>query len=210
MRRLERFSLPELLAVAVAGLVAVGALSASVLVDAETAPTSATAPAALTGPVGPGDAAGTDAEEDDAAEQLGGDAGNILLHLPARGGSEAKYLLSAHLDTVETGERPVKPKVDGDWIRSDGQTILGADDKSGVAILLELARRLKESRGRHAEILFALTVGEERECSGAAVLDAQRAGSGIWYAGGGYTLRGKGDEADFTRPGEAETHCTAR
>jgi membrane-bound inhibitor of C-type lysozyme len=43
-----------------------------------------------------------------------------------------------------------------------------------------------------------------------AVLDAQRTGSGIWYAGGGYNLRGKGDEADFTRPGEDATHCTAR
>jgi membrane-bound inhibitor of C-type lysozyme len=42
------------------------------------------------------------------------------------------------------------------------------------------------------------------------VLDAQRAGSGIWYAGGGYNLRGKGDAADFTRPGAPATHCTAR
>lgn len=43
-----------------------------------------------------------------------------------------------------------------------------------------------------------------------AVLEAQRAGSGIWYAGGGYNLRGKGNDADFTRPGEQATHCTAR
>ena len=43
-----------------------------------------------------------------------------------------------------------------------------------------------------------------------AVLDAQRTGSGIWYAGGGYNLRGKGDAADFTRPGEPATHCTAQ
>jgi membrane-bound inhibitor of C-type lysozyme len=42
------------------------------------------------------------------------------------------------------------------------------------------------------------------------VLDAQRAGSGIWYAGTGYNLRGKGDEADFIRPGATATHCTAR
>lgn len=42
------------------------------------------------------------------------------------------------------------------------------------------------------------------------VLDAQRAASGIWYAGGGYTLRGKGIDADFTRPGEDATHCSAR
>ena len=42
-----------------------------------------------------------------------------------------------------------------------------------------------------------------------AVLDAQRAGSGIWYKGAGYELRGKGDKADFTRPGGAAIACTA-
>jgi membrane-bound inhibitor of C-type lysozyme len=41
------------------------------------------------------------------------------------------------------------------------------------------------------------------------VLDAQRTGSGIWYSGGGYNLRGKGNTADFTRPGKPATHCTA-
>lgn len=41
------------------------------------------------------------------------------------------------------------------------------------------------------------------------VLDAQRAGSGIWYSGAGYTLRGKGNEARFTRPGKAPVECTA-
>lgn len=41
------------------------------------------------------------------------------------------------------------------------------------------------------------------------VLEAQRAGSGIWYAARGYTLRGKGNEADFTAPGKPATHCTA-
>ena len=43
-----------------------------------------------------------------------------------------------------------------------------------------------------------------------AVLDAQRTGSGIWYEGGGYTLRGKGDAADVTRPGKPATHCIAK
>lgn len=43
-----------------------------------------------------------------------------------------------------------------------------------------------------------------------AVLDAQRTGSGIWYSGSGYNLRGKGNEADFTRPGKSATRCTAR
>ena len=41
------------------------------------------------------------------------------------------------------------------------------------------------------------------------VLDSQPAASGIWYAGDGMTLRGKGREASFERPGHAETNCVA-
>lgn len=43
-----------------------------------------------------------------------------------------------------------------------------------------------------------------------AVLDAKRAASGIWYAGTGFTLRGKGDSAAFDRPGHDQTQCRAR
>lgn len=111
--------------------------------------------------------------EDEAGREVDGDAGNVLLQVPAKGGCETRLLLSAHLDTVETGERPVKARVDGDWVASDGETILGADDKAGVAVLLELARKLKESKRPHPEILFAFTVGEERECSGAGALDSR-------------------------------------
>lgn len=41
------------------------------------------------------------------------------------------------------------------------------------------------------------------------MLVAQRTGSGIWYKGGGYTLRGKGNAADLTRPGKEQIRCTA-
>jgi membrane-bound inhibitor of C-type lysozyme len=51
---------------------------------------------------------------------------------------------------------------------------------------------------------IALT-GEE-----AVVLAGQRPASGIWYAADGWELRGKGDEAMLTRPGEAPVDCTAR
>ncbi|MFV0623687.1 MliC family protein [Sphingomonas sp. ac-8] len=42
------------------------------------------------------------------------------------------------------------------------------------------------------------------------VLEGQRPASGIWYAGDGMTLRGKGDRATFTRDGRGKTECTAR
>ncbi|MGN6375990.1 MAG: MliC family protein [Sphingomonas sp.] len=44
----------------------------------------------------------------------------------------------------------------------------------------------------------------------AAVLRAQVAGSGIWYKGAGYELRGKGDSARLSRPAQPTVTCTAR
>lgn len=41
-----------------------------------------------------------------------------------------------------------------------------------------------------------------------AVLDGQRPASGIWYKGGGYELRGKGRDADYTAPGRPSVACT--
>lgn len=67
-------------------------------------------------------------------------------------------ILSCHMDTVPPG-RGIKPVVKKDRITSDGTTILGGDDKAGVAIILEVLASLKEQKIPHAplEILFTLT-----------------------------------------------------
>lgn len=80
-------------------------------------------------------------------------------------------LFSAHMDTVEPG-RDVAPRLDADGvIRSDGRTVLGADDKDGITAIILAVRRLLETRVPHgaAELLF--TVGEENNLSGSAKLD---------------------------------------
>lgn len=41
------------------------------------------------------------------------------------------------------------------------------------------------------------------------VLRGQRPASGIWYAGEGYVLRGKGDRARFEQPDGTATECRA-
>ena len=62
-------------------------------------------------------------------------AGNVI---GRREGSGEAILLSAHMDTVEPG-RGITPTWDGpDIIRSDGTTILGADNKAGCAVILEV------------------------------------------------------------------------
>jgi tripeptide aminopeptidase len=81
-------------------------------------------------------AMGIDVEEDGAAAAAGAECGNLLARIPGRG--ERTILLCAHLDTVpEAGM--IEPVVDdGAWV-SAGHTILGADNKAAVAVILEVA-----------------------------------------------------------------------
>ena len=73
---------------------------------------------------------------DNAHIPVNGDTGNLIAHLSGRRGGEA-LLLSAHMDTVEPG-RGIVPRLVEGVFTSDGTTILGADDKSAVAVILEV------------------------------------------------------------------------
>jgi tripeptide aminopeptidase len=82
-------------------------------------------------------------------------------------------LLSAHMDTVgkDTG---IKPQIRDGVIYSDGTTILGADDKSGIAIILETIHVLREARLPHPPLEVVFSVGEELGLKGAKLLDKSR------------------------------------
>ncbi|MDP1850615.1 MAG: M28 family peptidase, partial [Solirubrobacteraceae bacterium] len=81
---------------------------------------------------------GVSVEEDDAATVAGAECGNLLARIPGRG--DRTILLCAHLDTVPEAN-PIEPIVDdGAWV-SAGDTILGADNKAAIAVMLEVARR---------------------------------------------------------------------
>lgn len=97
--------------------------------------------------------------------------GNVLGRLEGEG--EA-ILLSAHMDTVEPG-RGIRPTWDGeDIIRSDGTTILGADNKAGCAVILEVIRSTIEDGARHRPIEVAISRGEEIGLVGAHNMDYSR------------------------------------
>ena len=114
------------------------------------------------------EALGLTVTEDDAGAQIGGDCGNLLVRVPGR--SERTVLLCAHLDTVPHDGQIEPVFVDGGW-ESAGDTILGADNKAAVAVLLELARRTAiEGSPVGLELLF--TVGEETALAGAKAFDA--------------------------------------
>ena len=77
-------------------------------------------------------------------EELGATAGldhygNLIATLPAKGSSGSPILLSCHGDTVKPG-KGIRPVLNDGVIRSAGDTILGADDKAGIAEMIEALR----------------------------------------------------------------------
>lgn len=108
-----------------------------------------------------------------AAEAYIDSVGNVVCQLPGSGAELEPLFFCAHMDTVEPG-RAIHPVLsdDGEWITSDGTTILGADNKNAVAALLcALAEYslLPQSERRTLEVLF--TVSEESNNTGAAAFD---------------------------------------
>jgi tripeptide aminopeptidase len=110
---------------------------------------------------------------DDAGEKVGGDTGNLIAHVPGTVRGAAPLLLCAHMDTVVPGEG-VRPIVDGNVIRTDGTTVLGGDDKSGVAIICEVVRTLSERQLPHGDLDVVFTICEEFGLLGAKHLDTSR------------------------------------
>lgn len=89
-------------------------------------------------------------------------------------------LFCAHLDTVESTEA-VAPTIDGGVIRSGGKSILGADDRAGIAVFLEAMRSLAEDGVSHGIIEAVFTVGEEVGLLGAKSVDWSRFNSKIAF-----------------------------
>lgn len=116
------------------------------------------------------DSLGVEHHIDNAGEKIGGDSGNIIAKVPASNPGYPALLFSSHMDTVGP-VKGINPIVDGDTIRSDGTTILGADDKSGIAAILELIRVLQENQLPHGHIDIVFDVAEEIGLMGAKLLD---------------------------------------
>jgi tripeptide aminopeptidase len=103
--------------------------------------------------------------------EAGKDAyGNLIAKLPAKNSrSQESILFSCHADTVKPG-KGIKPVLQDGVIRAGGDTILGADDKAGIAELLE-ALRVAEKR---PPIEIAISRQEEVGLLGVKNLDRNR------------------------------------
>ncbi len=110
---------------------------------------------------------------DDAGDRVGGSVGNLIAHFRGTVPGADPLLLSAHMDTVVPGEGVV-PLSEGNILRSDGRTVLGGDDKSGIAIICEVLRVAREKNLPCSDIDVVFTICEEAGLLGAKCLDVSR------------------------------------
>ncbi|WP_304090850.1 M20/M25/M40 family metallo-hydrolase, partial [Phascolarctobacterium succinatutens] len=129
------------------------------------------------------EAMGFTVEEDNAGELLGGNCGNLWAFLPASEGCEKAscVLLSAHMDGVEPCGGTTVVQKDG-VLYSDGTTILGGDDKSGVEAILEGIRLLLEEGTAHGAIQILFTICEEGGVNGSRCMDKSKLRADVGYA----------------------------
>src|SRR5262245_26890521 len=88
---------------------------------------------------------------DNANQRSGGDSGNLIATLPGNVRNAPPIFFSSHFDTVEPNPG-VNIIVENGLIRTDGTSILGADDKGGMAPIIEAMRVLVEDNSPHGEI----------------------------------------------------------
>ncbi|MGZ4393389.1 MAG: M20/M25/M40 family metallo-hydrolase [Gaiellaceae bacterium] len=122
---------------------------------------------------------GLSVDEDDAGPKVGSNIGNLFCRLEATDGGNP-ICLCAHLDTVPP-EGAIEPVIEDGVVRNAGGTILGADNKSAVAAMLEGARRVLAENRPHGGIELLFTPKEEVGLLGAAAFDHERLQARLGY-----------------------------
>lgn len=123
---------------------------------------------------------GATVTEDEVGALIGGNSGNIIGHIKGTADGATRILLSAHMDTVTPCENICPIEEDG-VIRSDGTTILGGDDKAGIASILEAIRTVRENDLSHGDIDVVFTVAEEGGLLGSRYFDITRIGADMGF-----------------------------
>lgn len=149
---------------------------------------------------------GLEVTEDKAGEKTGGNTGNILAFLKGTVAGVPTIMLSGHLDSVEPCDG-IKPQIKDGVITSAGDTVLGSDDKAGVASILEAMRVINEKKIPHGDVQVVLTVQEESGLYGSKNIDKS------WIkAEYGYALDSSGEPGKIIikAPGENTLKVTIK
>jgi tripeptide aminopeptidase len=105
---------------------------------------------------------GVDSYIDNSGKSCHSNSGNVIAKV---GKGKPKLMFIAHMDTVEDGKKTIKPVIKNDIIWSDGTTILGSDDKAGVASVLEAVRELRNEKDLPS-FFCVFSIMEECGCMG--------------------------------------------
>lgn len=105
---------------------------------------------------------------DTAGEQIGGNCGNLIAK--KKGNKPGAIFLCSHLDTVTPG-LGIQPVLENDLIKSDGTTILAADDKAGIANIMEAVTYLIEEDQSYPDLEILFDISEEIGLIGSKYVD---------------------------------------
>jgi len=107
---------------------------------------------------------------DGAGSRIGSQSDNLVAFWPAVGKDAEPFMLSVHMDTVEPADNVVPVLRDGVFY-SAGDTVLGSDDKSGIAEIIEAMEVITEQNIPHGPVEIVVTVCEEVGLLGAKNFD---------------------------------------
>jgi len=128
---------------------------------------------------------GLEVKVDKSGEKVGSNGNNIYCYIEGKG--EKSRFYSAHMDTVKPGIG-IEPIIDDGYIKSSGNTILGGDDKAGIAVVMEAVNTIVEKNVDHNPIEIIFTISEEGGLNGAKNLDYSliKAKKGYVFDSGGH------------------------
>ena len=124
---------------------------------------------------------GAEVFEDDSAAKTGSDCGNLFVRFPDGGLKRDPVFFNCHMDTVLPAVG-VKVRREGEIFTSAGDTVLGSDDKAGIATLIEVMRTLQEKNIPYSPVEFVLTTCEEVGLLGVKALDPINIKAKMGYA----------------------------
>ncbi len=113
---------------------------------------------------------GFDIKEDDSVGRTGSNTPNIVATKRGTVSGAKSIFLGAHMDTVQPTEN-IRVVEEGGVIKTDCTTILGADDKAGIAAIIEGITSVLDSNVEHGDVQVVLNVAEEIGLMGSKAMD---------------------------------------